>query len=120
MATIEYPARHWELDENRQPSQSEIGSTAAGRRILRSPAAAKREASGAHWKPPIDLRCRQTVDGDRYAHRPLFSMYADRTADEDGQQYELMRMIESVRHNRRRMAPAAARLVKQADCVSMI
>ena len=73
----EYPARHWELDENRQPTNRIVDRRRSVTFITPIPAARKQRA--------------------RQAELGLDD--ADRTADEDGQQYELMRMIESVRHS---------------------
>ena len=73
----EYPARHWELDENRQPTN----------RIV------DRRRSVTFITPISVARKQRTKQAE------LGLDDADRTADEDGQQYELMRMIESVRHS---------------------
>ena len=73
----EYPARHWELDENRQPTNRIVDRRRSVTFITRIPAARKQRTKQAE----------------------LGLDDADRTADEDGQQYELMRMIESVRHS---------------------
>ena len=73
----EYPARHWELDENRQPTNRIVDRRRSVTFITPIPAARKQRAKQAE----------------------LGLDDADRTADEDGQQYELMRMIESVRHS---------------------
>ena len=73
----EYPARHWELDENRQPTNRIVDRRRSVTFITPIPAARKQRAR------QVELG----LDD------------ADRTADEDGQQYELMRMIESVRHS---------------------
>ena len=73
----EYPARHWELDENRQPTNRIVDRRRTVSFITPIPAARKQRAKQAE----------------------LGLDDADRTPDEDGQQYELMRMIESVRHS---------------------
>ena len=73
----EYPARHWELDENRQPTNHIVDRRRTVSFITPIPAARKQRA----------------------AQRELGVDDARTTADEDGQQYELMRMIESVRHS---------------------
>ena len=73
----EYPARHWELDENRQPTNHIVDRRRTVSFITPIPAARKQ----------------------RTAQRELGVDDARGTADEDGQQYELMRMIESVRHS---------------------
>ena len=73
----EYPARHWELDEDRQPTNHVINRRRTVSFITPIPAARKQ----------------------RTAQRELGVDDARGTADEDGQQYELMRMIESVRHS---------------------
>ena len=73
----EYPARHWELDANRQPTNRIVDRRRSVTFITPIPAARKQRAKQAE----------------------LGLDDADRTADEDGQQYELMRMIESVRHS---------------------
>ena len=73
----EYPARHWELDENRQPTNHIVDRRRTVSFITPIPAARKQRA----------------------AQRELGVDDARGTADEDGQQYELMRMIESVRHS---------------------
>ena len=67
----EYPARHWELDENRQPTNRIVDRRRTVSFITPIPAARKQRAK------QVELG----LDD------------ADRTADEDGQQYELMRMI---------------------------
>ena len=95
----EYPARHWELDENRQPTNHVINRRRTVSFITPIPAARKQRA----------------------AQRELGVDDARGTADEDGQQYELMRMIESVRHSvnewrrlpraRWRVTPETARLL---------
>ena len=96
----EYPARHWELDENRQPTNRVVDRRRTVSFITPIPAARKQRA----------------------AQRELGVDDARRTADEDGQQYELMRMIESVRHSvnewrrlpraRWRVTPETARLLQ--------
>ena len=73
----EYPARHWELDEDRQPTNHIVDRRRTVSFITPIPAARKQ----------------------RTAQRELGVDDARGTADEDGQQYELMRMIESVRHS---------------------
>ena len=73
----EYPARHWELDEDRQPTNHIVDRRRTVSFITPIPAARKQRA----------------------AQRELGVDDARGTADEDGQQYELMRMIESVRHS---------------------
>ena len=73
----ECPARHWELDENRQPTNQIVDRRRTVSFITPIPAARKQRAP----------------------QRELGLDDARRTADEDGQQYELMRMIESVRHS---------------------
>ena len=73
----EYPARHWELDENRQPTNRIVDRRRSVTFITPIPAARKQRLKQAE----------------------LGLDDADRTADDDGQQYELMRMIESVRHS---------------------
>ena len=98
----EYPARHWELDENRQPTEQIVDRRRTVSFITPVPAARKRRT------PQPELG----VDDVRGA------------ADGDGQQYELMRMIESVRHSvnewRRlpraqwRVTPETARLATAA------
>ena len=95
----EYPARHWELDENRQPTNRIVDRRRSVTFITPIPAARKQRTKQAE----------------------LGLDDADRTADEDGQQYELMRMIESVRHSvgewrrlpraRWRVTPETARLL---------
>ena len=91
----EYPARHWELDENRQPTNRIVDRRRSVTFITPIPAARKQRAKQAE----------------------LGLDDADRTADEDGQQYELMRMIESVRHSvgEWRRLPRAR---WQAECLS--
>ena len=73
----EYPARHWELDENRQPTNRIVDRRRSVTFITPIPAARKQRLN----QPELGLDD------------------ADRTPDQDGQQYELMRMIESVRHS---------------------
>ena len=73
----EYPARHWELDEDRQPTDQIVDRRRTVSFITPIPAARKQ----------------------RTPQRELGVDDARGTADEDGQQYELMRMIESVRHS---------------------
>ena len=95
----EYPARHWELDEDRQPTNHIVDRRRTVSFITPIPAARKQRA----------------------AQRELGVDDARGTADEDGQQYELMRMIESVRHSvnewrrlpraRWRVTPETARLL---------
>ena len=95
----EYPARHWELDENRQPTNHIIDRRRTVSFITPIPAARKQTAKQSE----------------------LGLDDAGRTPDEDGQQYELMRMIESVRHSvnewrrlprgRWRVTPETARLL---------
>ena len=95
----EYPARHWELDEDRQPTNHIVDRRRTVSFITPIPAARKQ----------------------RTAQRELGVDDARGTADEDGQQYELMRMIESVRHSvnewrrlpraRWRVTPETARLL---------
>ena len=95
----EYPARHWELDENRQPTNRIVDRRRSVTFITPIPAARKQRTKQAE----------------------LGLDDADRTADDDGQQYELMRMIESVRHSvgewrrlpraRWRVTPETARLL---------
>ena len=95
----EYPARHWELDENRQPTNHIIDR--------------RRTVS---FITPIPAARKQTTKQSE-----LGLDDAGRTPDEDGQQYELMRMIESVRHSvnewrrlprgRWRVTPETARLL---------
>ena len=95
----EYPARHWELDENRQPTNRIVDRRRSVTFITPIPAARKQRTKQAE----------------------LGLDDADRTGDEDGQQYELMRMIESVRHSvgewrrlpraRWRVTPETARLL---------
>ena len=96
----EYPARHWELDENRQPTEQIVDRRRTVSFITPIPAARKRRAAQSELG----------LDDARTA------------AAEDGQQYELMRMIESVRHSvnewRRlpraqwRVTPETARLLQ--------
>ena len=95
----EYPARHWELDEDRQPTNHIVDRRRTVSFITPIPAARKQRA----------------------VQRELGVDDARGTADEDGQQYELMRMIESVRHSvnewrrlpraRWRVTPETARLL---------
>ena len=73
----EYPARHWELDQNRQPTNQVVDRRRTVSFITPIPAARKRRATQSELG----------LDDARTA------------AAEDGQQYELMRMIESVRHS---------------------
>ena len=97
----EYPVRHWELDENRQPTNRIVDRRRSVTFITPIPAARKQRLKQAE----------------------LGLDDADRTADEDGQQYELMRMIESVRHSvgewrglpraQWRVTPETARLLDQ-------
>ena len=96
----EYPARHWELDENRQPTNKVVDRRRTVSFITPIPAARKRRAAQSELG----------LDDARTA------------AAEDGQQYELMRMIESVRHSvnewrrlpraRWRVTPETARLLQ--------
>ena len=72
----EYPARHWELDENRQPTNRIVERRRSVSFITPIPAARKQRArQGA-------------LEFDEAAS----------TVGTDDQQYELTRMIESVRH----------------------
>ena len=73
----EYPARHWELDENRQPTNHIVD----------------RRRTVSFITPILATR------KQREAQRELGVDDARGTAHEGGQQYELMRMIESVRYS---------------------
>ena len=96
----EYPARHWELDENRQPTNRIVDRRRTVSVITPIPAA--RKQTSKQGKLGLDD--------------------AGKTFNEDGQQYELMRMIESVRNRvnewRRlpradwRVTPETARLLQ--------
>ena len=73
----EYPARQWELDEDRQPTNRIVDRRRTVSFITPIPAA--RKQTSKQGKLGLDD--------------------AGKTFNEDGQQYELMRMIESVRHS---------------------
>ena len=73
----EYPGRHWELDENRQPTNRVVD----------------RRRTVSFITPIPDARKQRT-------HQPELGVDdAGRKPDKDGQQYELMRLIESVRQS---------------------
>ena len=73
----EYPGRHWELDENRQPTNRVVD----------------RRRTVSFITPLPDARKQRTPQPE------LGVDDAGRNPDQDGQQYELMRLIESVRQS---------------------
>jgi len=73
----EYPGRHWELDENRQPTNRVVD----------------RRRTVSFITPIPDARKQRTGQPE------LGVDDAGRKPDKDGQQYELMRLIESVRQS---------------------
>ena len=95
----EHPAQHWELDENRQPTNRIVDRRRSVSFITPIPAARKKRARQA------------ALEFDEAAS----------AVGTDDQQYELTRMIESVRHSvdewrtlpraRWRVTPETARLL---------